>query len=185
MALAIEAAGFEIRDELMWLYGTGLPRCEDLGKQTGRPNLKGWRRSLKPAHEPIVLARKPLSESSVAANMIKHFTGALNIEGCSPGGKYAANVIHDGVINKPFFYCAKASPAERADTKHPTVKPLDVMRWLVRLVTYPGGKVLDPFAGTGTTLEAALLEGMRPTGIEKKAEYWPDIERRLQNAIRT
>jgi len=77
------------------------------------------------------------------------------------------------------FYTAKASTAERCGSKHPTVKPLDLMCWLVRMVTPPGGTVLDPFAGSGTTLEAAITEGFRAIGIEQQAEYLADIENRL------
>ena len=81
-----------------------------------------------------------------------------------------------------FFYCAKASASERAGSKHPTVKPLALMRWLVRLVTPPGGLVLDPFAGSGSTGEAALSEGFRAVLIEHEHEYVIDIERRLERA---
>ena len=78
-----------------------------------------------------------------------------------------------------FFYCAKATQAERRGSKHPTIKPLSLMRYLVRLVTKPGGLVLDPFAGTGTTGEAAILEGFRYLLIEQGPEFVQDIERRL------
>jgi hypothetical protein len=86
-----------------------------------------------------------------------------------------------------FFYCAKAPKKERpvaADgTAHPTVKPLTLMRWLVRLVTPPGGVVLDPFAGSGTTVEAALLEGFRVIGIEREADYLPMIQQRIARTV--
>lgn len=78
-----------------------------------------------------------------------------------------------------FFYCAKAGKTDRAGSKHPTVKPVALMRWLVRLVTPPGGTVLDPFAGSGTTAEAALAEGRAAILIEREAEYIADIRRRL------
>lgn len=78
-----------------------------------------------------------------------------------------------------FFYCAKASKADRAGSKHPTVKPQRLMRWLVRLVTPPGGTVLDPFAGSGSTLTAALSEGFNAIGIEQDAEFVQDIHARL------
>jgi site-specific DNA-methyltransferase (adenine-specific) len=80
-----------------------------------------------------------------------------------------------------FFYCAKANKADRAGTKHPTVKPIALMRYLCRLVTPPGGVVLDPFAGSGTTLQAAVEEGFRAIGIEREAEYVADIRRRLES----
>ena len=84
-----------------------------------------------------------------------------------------------------FFYTAKATSAERpraAGVAHPTVKPLDLMRWLVRLVTPPGGTVLDPFAGSGTTLEAAIVEGFACIGIEREADYLPLITQRIDRA---
>jgi site-specific DNA-methyltransferase (adenine-specific) len=78
-----------------------------------------------------------------------------------------------------FFYCAKASKKDRRGSKHPTIKPLALMRYLCRLITPPGGTVLDPFAGSGTTGEAAALEGFQSILIEREAEYIPDIEKRL------
>lgn len=260
MAVAIEDAGFEIRDCVMWLYGTGFPKSLNVGDGRGT--------ALKPAWEPIIVARKPLI-GSVAANVLAHGTGAYNIDECriptddnlnggaySPGargedgawseatgmmgagggrlpgayvrpeGRWPANVIHDGSDEvlaafpaapgqlarartdgaaqgnaiygalrhvrrgdpEPrgdagsaarFFYSAKASKADRAGSKHPTVKPLALMRYLCRLVTPPGGTVLDPFAGSGTTGEAALREGFEPLLIEAEAEYGEDIRRRL------
>ena len=314
MACAIEDAGFEIRDQLQWLYGSGFPKSHDVSKGIDRTagakrevigiargkggeNLnklsrydgndadnargcgaygqgakqididvaitapatdaarqwQGWGTALKPACEPIVLARKPLSEGTVAANVLKWGTGAINVDGCrielvgdndprlggkgtwktgnevgsSAKGRWPANVLHDGseevVALFPhqsgggapprryadkfrnsygafkgnateqgigptsgnaarFFYCAKANKIDRAGSKHPTVKPVKLMRYLVRLVTPPGGLVLDPFAGTGTTGEAAALEGMRAVLIEREAEYRKDIRRRLRVA---
>lgn len=84
-----------------------------------------------------------------------------------------------------FFYVAKAPKSERPvvdGTAHPTVKPLALMRWLVRMVTPPNGTVLDPFAGSGTTLEAAMLEGFNVTGIEREADYLPLIQARIERA---
>jgi site-specific DNA-methyltransferase (adenine-specific) len=81
-----------------------------------------------------------------------------------------------------FFYTAKADAEDRLGSKHPTVKPLDLMQYLVRLVTPPGGLVLDPFAGTGTTGEAAFREGMRAVLIEREPEYQADIARRMELA---
>lgn len=275
MGLAIRLAGFEIRDQLQWLYGSGFPKSLNVNKAIqsgggsptairkmqmgslyvpsgrGRVNYdhgsgsamngvsnpastadvdqwSGWGTALKPAHEPIVLARKPL-DGTVAANVAQHGTGALNIDACRvDGGRWPANVLLDaeaaelldeqsgpvkgqqgraktdgsettrtvygarrnyrsgdpeprGDSGGPsrFFYCAKASTAERdagvpggkRANNHPTVKPIEVMRWLVRLVTPKGGLVLDPFTGSGTTGIAAVLEGMRFTGVEQSAEY--------------
>jgi site-specific DNA-methyltransferase (adenine-specific) len=248
MISAIEDAGFEIRDCLMWLFATGFPKSHDEGEGRGT--------ALKPAYEPIVLARKPMSERTVARNIAKWGTGALNIDACrvegdctkrvnhaemgygggnraeryqtgSDLGRWPANVMHDGsdeIVGalpdskgqqgdvrgtEPsrtgdantvcygeygrvpfakradsgsaarFFYCAKASKAERIGSGHPAVKPLKLMRWLVRLVTPMGGLVLDPFAGTGMTAEAALLEGFRSVLMENEAEYCGDVGRRL------
>jgi site-specific DNA-methyltransferase (adenine-specific) len=221
---------------------------------------QGWGTALKPACEPIVLARKPLSEGTVAANVLRWGTGAINVDGCrvegepveigisfahrgnnygrgiggrgtnesytNIKGRWPANVAHDGsaevVAGFPdskssggqaslgafrngavygkgrderekrdpgfgdsgsaarFFYTAKADGDERIGSKHPTVKPLDLMQWLVRLVTPKGGTVLDPFAGTGITGEAAWREGAGAVLVEREAEYYADIERRLR-----
>jgi site-specific DNA-methyltransferase (adenine-specific) len=245
MACAIEDAGFEIRDQIAWTYGSGFPKSHNIGN--------GWGTALKPAWEPIVLARKPLI-GTVADNVRAHGTGALNIDGCRvasgdgdydhPGnsgivdncnvygdfshknqskphtsGRWPANVVHDGsdevVALFPqvatgkgggadlgynggglasadrgrgfgdsgsaarFFYTAKADADDRIGSKHPTVKPRDLMQWLVRLVTPPGGVLLDPFAGTGTTGEAAFREGLRAILIEAEPEYQQDIRRRM------
>jgi DNA modification methylase len=171
----------------------------------------GWGTALKPALEPITVARKPF-KGTVAANVQQHGTGAINVDGCRVGtdggtkrdgkadqpndsgwenmrghgvaainaGRWPANLIHDG-SDEPcallsdaarFFYCAKASKADRGDgNSHPTVKPTELMRYLCRLVTPPGGVVLDPFMGSGSTGKAAALEGFRFIGIEREAEY--------------
>jgi site-specific DNA-methyltransferase (adenine-specific) len=324
MACAIEDAGFEIRDSIHWLYGSGFPKSHNVSKSIDRnagakrevvatrpltgngktmrsgfhqpdgtgagetvmqdifeitapatdpaKQWQGWGTALKPAHEPIVVARKPLV-GTVAANVQQHGTGALNIDGARvPGaiegdpnrfaetdgasfvqggfttspvvrseGRWPANVITDGSIDAEwvrYFYSAKASTAERnaglealltsrrstdygamksrecnvcgsrckqngrwpdcphddwswvkqheighkggnvANT-HPTVKPLALMRYLVRLVTPPGGTVLEPFAGSGTTLAAAILEGFDAIGCELTDDYLPIIEGRI------
>lgn len=174
---------------------------------------QGWGTALKPALEPITVARKPLA-GTVAENVLAHGTGAINVDGCrvegaprtthaegnrqgtspapmdwgsqtqhtTPGasGRWPANLIHDGGEEPAellgdaarFFYCAKASKADRgAENVHPTVKPTDLMRYLCRLVTPPGGVVLDPFTGSGSTGKAAVLEGFRFVGVEREAEY--------------
>jgi DNA modification methylase len=136
---------------------------------------QGWGTALAPAHEPIVLARKPLS-STVARTVLDYGTGAINVEASrTDEGRWPKNVIIDEHVaadlstRARYFYCAKAPTSERPtiDGKGwPTVKPLSLMRWLVRLLTPPGGLVVDPFAGTGTTLQAARDEGFPSLGAE-------------------
>jgi site-specific DNA-methyltransferase (adenine-specific) len=240
----------------------------------GTSEWEGWGTALKPAHEPICMARKPLSEKSIADNVLKHRTGGINIDGCrvttdenisnhsrsaesavSKGifgdsneqethqtdgqklGRFPANLIHDGsdevidefkkfgedkgakapvkkkdretnlLMTQPthlqphekydkvgddgesfrgdtgtaarFFYCPKANKKEKGDSKHPTVKPVNLMRYLVRLVTPKDGIVLDPFAGTGTTGEACILENRNYYLIEAEESYIKDIENRI------
>ena len=182
----------------------------------------GWGTALKPAYEPIILARKPLGGRTVAQCVAAFGTGALNIDGCrlernGDLGRWPPNVALDETAaarldaeggTSRFFYVAKASRDERergcedlphktagdatdrqdgsaglnspragasrthgARNHHPTVKPVALMRWLVRLVTPPGGLVLDPFAGSGTTGLACIKEQCRFLGIEREAEY--------------
>lgn len=224
MVCAIEDAGFEIRDTLQWLYGTGYPKKRTM---------------LKPACEPIVLARVPL-EGTVKANEQKWGVGAVNIDPCRIAsdeeipsvkatrltdypqsykgdgagwgrtrggaagdtvdwkpheeGRWPSNALFDpeaaseleqgnpGVSR--FFYCSsKVTRTERGEgNNHPTVKPLDLMRWLVRLVVSKGGRVLDPFCGTGSTGLACLAEGVQFVGIEREEEYVALAERRLKGA---
>lgn len=232
---------------------------DDDGKFIIPDGMRGVGSSLKPALEPITVARKPLG-GTVAQNILAHGTGAINIDDCrveptgesrprvneasqerrytenggtnfaakpgmrggAPNGRHPANLIHDGSDevmeafaaygekkscmspsaarspgtilggsrtqgNLPmdsgtaarFYYCAKATKADRDGSKHPTVKPLALMRYLVRLVTPPGGVVLDPFAGSGTTGQAAVEEGFDAILIEREAEYAEDIRHRL------
>lgn len=192
----------------------------------------GWGTCLKPAFEPIVLARKPL-EGTVVDNVLKWGVGGLNIDDCrvpsdepvkihSPKketlydsghkdmgtwtenrGRFPANLIHDGsdeVLEvfpdnlkggsdqsvgsaARFFYCPKASKKEKGkDNSHPTVKPIELMKYLVKLVAPKGALVLDPFMGSGTTGVAALQVGCRFLGIEKEKEYFDIAERRLKDA---
>ena len=335
MAVRIEDAGFEIRDMIAWVYGSGFPKSLDVSKaidkaagaevkvgtafkvagEYGGRNLRngespgearealrhapatdaakqwhGWGTALKPALEPITVARKPLI-GTVAENVLRYGTGGLNIDGCRvgtedmsaqfdrewnqdgtfgngkrasqgkqcPPGRWPANLIHDGSdevmalfpqtmpspsADRPivrgertapiygeqtnaagtvgdgfgdsgsaarFFYCAKASKRDRdegcdgleaqnnmrvnaprisEDAKHatqlrnhhPTVKPTELMRYLCRLVTPPGGTVLDPFMGSGSTGKAAVLEGFRFIGIEREAEYVRIASARIEHA---
>ena len=107
-----------------------------------------------------------------------------------PNGRWPANLIHDN-SDEPcallsdaarFFYTAKATRAERQGVTHPTVKPLDLMAYLCRLVTPPGGTVLDPFMGSGTTIKAALSEGFNAIGIERDPAYYAMAEHRMNGA---
>jgi len=326
MAVRIEDAGFEIRDMIAWVYGSGFPKSRDISKDMDRragvqreivgeisapgmaktnveqgsqtrsvykfdklgepitPEAKqwqGWGTALKPALEPITVARKPL-RGTVAANVLQYGTGGMNVDGCRVAptgealrggakdgssaskvhegwdrpwkhdaehclqakqrseenqqkaeqlGRWPANLIHDGsneVVGlfpetepakqvegvkrngrsggimgvdgairdgRPeghddsggtasrFFYCAKADASERRDSKHPTVKPVALMRYLVRLVTPIGATVLDPFCGSGTTLEAAMLESCKAIGIELNPEYCADAVERLRQGV--
>jgi DNA modification methylase len=241
LACGLEDAGFELRDLLIWLHGNGYPGA--------RPIEGGLATGLKPAVEPILLARKPL-EGTLESNLSTHGTGALNInagrvvsgdESCSNTGRnhrrqgrWPANLLlsHSPRCTRTrcerdcpvellgtrhrFFYCAKPTRRERdagcerlprhakqtykigaqweAQAKanpvaniHPTVKPLDLMRWLVRLLTPPlrdaghGAIVLDPFAGSGSTGAAAVLEGARFLGIEREAAYAPIARARIKH----
>lgn len=231
MASAIEAAGFEVRDQIQWIYSSGYPKSRNLD---GR--WKGWGTGLKPANEPIVLARKPLSEATVEMNVGRWNTGALHIEACRVGeerrflppapqshsrrvpilkstglypgrwvhGRWPSNVIHDdsdeATAHFPgdafrYYYCAKASNADRDDglaarngravghdnlgNTHPTVKPTLLMQYLCRLVTPPHGVVLDPFMGSGSTGKAAVLERFDFIGIEKEREYFEIARQRI------
>ena len=301
LVVNVEDAGFEVRDQIIWMYGSGFPKSLDVSKaidkEAGaerevvgtrkgaatcatnslvvfRPEYDetspttdaakqwdGWGTALKPSHEPAVLARKPFP-GTVAQNVQTYGTGALNVDGCRIGteppaprnapkkimrggkfhaaadtekemshynpdsGRWPANIVHDGseeVLGvfpvtgassasmrgelhgriygngkgasgsdsmrghddnggsaSRFFYCAKASPSERGPgNNHPTVKPIALMRYLCRLVTPPGGVVLDPFAGSGTTAIGARLEGFRAVLCEREASYLPIITGRL------
>jgi hypothetical protein len=225
LACAVEDAGFEVRDSIAWMYGSGFPKSLDVSKAIDKaagaerevlsetfhrsqsssggilnrvevPRIiretepatdaartwQGWGTALKPAFEPVVVARKPLV-GTVAANVLAHGTGALNVDGCRVG-------MSDGdrarIGASRFFYTAKADATERVridGTAHPTVKPLALMRWLVRLVTPPGGTVLEPFAGSGTTVEACILEGFRCIAIEREADYLPLIRQRINRRM--
>jgi site-specific DNA-methyltransferase (adenine-specific) len=212
LSCGIEDAGLEIRDTLMWLYGTGMSKS--------RHYPGGRATTLKPAFEPIVLSRRRL-DGTTDETIARHGTGALDAEGCRVEGRHPANVIlgHDAgceegscapgcavaaadaclegrsrLAPSRFLYCPKASRAERdagcerlprraldlfpsaghggpARNPHPTVKPLELMRWLVRLLCPPGGLVLDPTAGSGTTGAAAVMESRRFLGIELDSAY--------------
>jgi DNA modification methylase len=281
MAVRIEDAGFEIRDQIMWVYGSGFPKSRDIGKDIekikvgGIKNLKqigtkqgikvetgtsgysyskeyvpgksmggkqisgdipvyeitnewgGWGTALKPAHEPIVMARKPLSEKTVGNNVLEWGTGGINIDDSridlngdykskangrpsltglgdnyNPSnanqadtiGRFPANVIFDEEAGKVldeqyegvsrFFYCPKTNKSDRSEGNiHPTVKPTDLMLYLIRLVTPKGGVTLDPFMGSGSTGKAAVRGGFDFIGIEREKEYMDIAESRINYEI--
>ncbi len=211
LVAGIEDSGFEIRDQIiLWIYAQGLPKSHRLSGGLGT--------SLKPAYEPIALARKPL-EGKTIENVERHGTGALNIDATRIGEaaywpahlalSHARGCRDDSCASdcpvrsldqqrenlSRLFFCGKATRREReagceqlpersvplytgkrhsprlVRNLHPTVKPLALMRWLVRLVTPPGGLVLDPFTGSGSTGAATVLEGRQFLGIEKDGRY--------------
>jgi len=240
VVLAVEGAGLEYRDCLMWLYGSGFPKSQQVSrfldrkagveavnagdvareKPTPRSGVAalgifdrgesapikyvpqseegrkwaGWGTALRPGWEPIVLARKNL-DGTVADSVLKHGVGAINVDACRTGlkNRWPANVIVNQEVSEEasfdadrHFFCPKVSPSERNNAgpnEHPTVKPVELMRWLVRLVTPPGGTVLDPFAGSGSTGIAARREGLNFLGVEKNPEY-ADVARRRVEACK-
>lgn len=251
---AIEDAGFQIRDQIGWVYFSGFPKSHSVSSaiKTTPDAVKwsGWGTALKPAIEPAVLARKPLT-GTVAASVLEHGTGALNIDGCrfgygdpiwigpqprrrtrrcnfapshfsgaAPGAPYTTGGHDLGRWPANLIQFPKPSRAERergckglpartgAETVeraegsaglnnpragagrtagevrniHPTVKPVALLRWLVRLVTPPGGVTLDPFMGSGSAGVAAVLEGFDYIGIELNEEYHPIAVARIEHA---
>lgn len=295
MVVAIEDAGFEIRDQVMWIYGSGFPKSLDVSKAIDKAagaereivgfdpacrlasntnmNDDGWSKigtqganitlpatelakrwqgfgtALKPANEPIVLARKPLEKGlTVAANVLKWGCGAINVDAGRIGaeliqggragrkdassfnvsigekqpmhqGRWPANVLFDEDAalglgeNARYFYCAKTSKRERNaglegmperesgikndsgrgfsesdpykkivnKNNHPTVKPIKLMQYLIKLITPPGGAVLDPFMGSGSTGCAALSLGFDFIGCEMSQEYFEIAKKRIEH----
>jgi DNA modification methylase len=151
---------------------------------------QGWGTSLKPAFEPVLVARKA-TVGTVVASVLQYGTGAINIDATRSGARWPTNVVLDEsqaerLAESRYFYVAKPSKSERPivdGIAHPTVKPLALMQWLCRLVTPAGGTVLEPFAGSGTTVEAALIEGFDVIGIEREAEYLPLIQARIDRQV--
>lgn len=151
----------------------------------------GWGTGLKPAQEPIILAQKPRIGPYVQ-NIRAHGVGALNIGACSVDdgimNRHPSNVVHDGspevLAGFPddkagFFFCAKPNKAERAGNDHLTVKPIELMRYLLKMVTPTNGIVIDPFAGSGTTGLAMRAEGYRGVLIEREHKYCEGVVRRF------
>lgn len=270
LAAAIEVAGFQVRDALMWMYGQGAPKSRPFGREVG---WEGWDVSLKPAWEPILLAMKP-TDGTFAQNATIHGVAGLNVGGCGisyrrpdggEGQRWPANVLlshtaacdvredearcprlcpvrmvneqsgavgsNSGRVRKEsdvadeelvlydrrgegggasrFFYCAKPTVSEKEagltdfepkyelqeapsdqffgarkegrQNIHPTVKPINLCRWLVRLVTRPGHRVLDPFMGSGSVGCAAVLEGRDFVGVDLSARYTEIAEHRIRH----
>jgi site-specific DNA-methyltransferase (adenine-specific) len=231
LAVAIEDAGYEIRDTIAWISSKTFPKSLNVAKaiaKQGKDGSKaeGWGTGLKQVVEPVVLARKPL-EGTVADNFLRWGVGGLNIDASRIGheevtintfdngakpfgnavgeaytsrvstGRWPANVLLDEeaaqTVDKQsgasrFFYVATASKKDRNEglntrNTHPTVKPVALMQYLIRLITPPGGLVLDPFTGSGSTGKAALLYGYGFIGAELTDEYLPIIEGRLKWAL--
>lgn len=227
LVAGVEDAGFEVRDQLLWLYAQGVPKS--------RRRADGLGGSLKPAYEPVLLARKP-PDGALDTNLALHGTGALQIEAARVprrgGGQgfWPANVAlshapgcrqehceqdcpvtladsgpRPGRQISRLFYTSKAGRVEReagceqlplrevpiyvhrggsarlVRNIHPTVKPLALMRWIARLLCPPGGTVLDPFAGSGTTGAACALEDRRFIGIERDERYVPIACARIEH----
>lgn len=195
LTCAAEDAGFEVRTQLAWIHRPGAARgaflTDEGGVRTGHAS------TLTPAFEPFVLLRKPLDQPTLRQNHAVHGTGFLRTTECSvprlnqQGRPYhpstvmvEADAIDLTAWHSPFLAPKPAMDERRLvdGTAHPTVKPLDLIRHLVRLVTPAAGRVLDPFAGSGTTLEAALLEELSPTIIEIDPDYMPLIQTRLDRS---
>ena len=234
LTCAVEDSGLKIRDVLMWLYGQGMPKSQNLGKKD--PNWEGWGTGLKPCYEPILLAQKPIEEKTIIKNCIKYGVGGINIEESRLESKrWPGNVLHDGSDEveeefskfgergngwsrnygvedyqgrqygggvfggggyigettycdsgtaSRFFYSTKSSVKERThnrtiENNHPTVKNLELMKYLIKLVTPKNGTVYDPFAGSGTTLVAAKELDFNSVGVEFSGEYCEIIKDRL------
>ena len=300
LAITLEQAGFEIRDQIMWIYSSGFPKSQDVGKSIERSLNKrkdnalgikrskiesgpktncpkcnktlnggnqykcaeqqcdlrdalapaqnewaGWGTQLKPAHEPIALARKPI-KLSIAKNCQQWGTGALNIDAArvaiedegwkhstkegrkldtygdasgysnvlpmNEAGRFPSNVLGDIPDYQKYFYCPKVSRKERHigynlteiptnpegiwdvdgtgvqynaqknkanGNNHPTVKPIELMKYLIKLVTPAGGIVLDPFNGSGSTGCAAVELGHEYVGIELDPAYVEIANKRI------
>jgi DNA modification methylase len=234
LTCAVEDSGLKIKDVLMWLYGQGMPKSQNMGKKNS--DWEGWGTGLKPCYEPILLAQKPIEEKTIIKNLEKHGVGAINIEESRlDSGRWPGNVIHDGSDEveeqfakfgergngwsrnygvedyqgrqygggvfggggyigettycdegtaSRFFYSTKSSVKERThnrtvENNHPTVKNIELMKYLIKLITPTGGTVYDPFAGSGTTLIAAKDMGFDSVGVEMSEEYCEIIKNRI------
>lgn len=278
MGISIRLGGFEIKDGIGWVTSQGFPKSRNIKKEIEKiadasevtSEWDGYGTAMKPSFEPIIVARKPASESNIAKNILKHGVGALNIDAtrvgtstkdedgkplgrwtpnfvlahtdqCTKTGEVADSFVRNrteewsgfgqrerpdytsqsisfstsvyecvdgcpvrilaestglspskngaGVTSRyfpAFMYHKKASKAEKPVDEdgetHVSVKPLELMQWLVRLVTPTGGVVADPFIGSGTTIEAARIEGIRSIGVEGYKPYLGLISQRLDRS---
>lgn len=167
LTCGIENAGWEIRDQLIWHHRQG--QC--LGTHIRK---EGWSTRLYPAYDAMILARAPI-EGTTLENWAKWGVGLINVEDCKLDGKWPPNVL-------PFKKNRSELPSTEGQ-KHTTPKPLDLIRWCIRLICPVGGLVLDPFLGSGTTLEAALLEHCKAWGIEQASEFVPTIQARISRTL--
>ena len=147
---------------------------------------QGWGTALKPACEMWILVRKPCSEKTVAANVLKWGLGGINVDGCRIDGKPRTTHLKQEASRggaSRFFYVAKASKSDKGEgNAHPTVKSQALMSYLIKLVTPPNGTVLDPFMGSGSTGVAAVKSGFSFIGIELEDEYVAIAQKRLSHA---
>lgn len=203
----IKQAGFEVRDMLAWIYGDGhvTAKKHKDNKELAtslKPAFDPILLAMKPLAEGTFDANYTqhgtgylqIAKTRIAAN-----DNEPQSKNAHPNGRYPANVAHDGsgqaVAEFPltsglsaarYFYCGKSSPAERSlngqCAPHPTAKPIQLMRWLVRLVSEPGGLILDPYMGSGSTGVAAKLEGRDFIGIEQDPEYFATAQQRIAAA---
>ena len=221
--VALQLAGFEIRDTWMWTYGGARLTSRDIGKQARElgdeilaDSLAGQRSTVRPAYEPILIARRPLEKDlapTVLENVLDFGVGTIDHAALAGPEALASNLlaVHDPDCSTASCYCELTGSAPNGATplypgevvtdpalsvpkptakerpvvggvSHPTVKPLALMRVLIRAVTREGQTVLDPFLGSGTTAEAALLEGRRVIGCERNAEFSRLIAARLERA---
>lgn len=164
-AMSLEDEGFEVRNTLHVDYRSGALRGSS--KRDVPEELPGWNSKVATVVEHWILVRKP-PEGPLSENYRKWGTGFLNVPGCGKAGNVATNYVR-----------FKRSPrSERVENPHPTPKSVDLMRWMVRLVTPPEGRVLDTFGGSGSTGEAALREGFQATLVEPREEYVKYARRR-------
>ncbi|ERP95713.1 hypothetical protein Q669_29535 [Labrenzia sp. C1B10] len=205
-AVAMEDAGFIMHPLIGWLYGTGWPKAHSVTKFVPEATKwSGWyygTQTQKPALEPIYIGQVPF-EGTGYGNVLTHGVGAFNIDECRIGdsGRWPANVMHDGsepVVSlvgqavseyfgmfPPALYSQKATKEDRAGSNHPSVKPVSLLRTLIRLIMPKGSTVIDPFAGSGTTGAAARAEGMNAILIEREEDYADIIRGRFDENLKS